>query len=678
MRSYFGGLEVSIAEQPARGLAYSTELPATTLIDNFHWCIDLAKAPMVCSMMEWSEAAIVLPNGPFKGERYRHRRHPISRLYFGEIDSGRWSRIAATGPTQNGKTLIYHLFEICETVVVGLPTLDMANDKWTEDFLPVIEASKYRNLLPDSGEGSRGGRVKTGFTFKNGATLRFMTAGGDDKQRAAFTVRVVAITETDGMDDAGEASREADKIEQIEARTRAYGRLGKRIYLECTVSLEHGRIWQEVKHKGSDSRILRPCPLCEEWVQPEREHLVGWKECESEEEAAEKGHFICPSCFEPWSDDQRVSSSHEAKLVHRGQEIIDGEIVGDIPKTQTLGFRWSAIDNPFVSAGDLAAEEWIAGRDRDRENAEKKMRQFIWTMPYDPPDVELTPLDPTAIETRTTEFNKGIVPDDAIGITVGVDTGKRMLHWTAVASLPGGGSLIIEYDKQPVDSARIGVRKALVESLSALAKYFEDGWQSDKGRTFPATQVWIDSGWHEHTDAVYEFCKAANKTLGVEKYRPTKGYGEGQRQMTRYISPSAKKRDADVVFIGREFHIKKVRKNGRAVVIRLVHINSDHWKSELHQRLAVPTDEVQAIRLFNAASFVEHKEFSQHMVAEVQLEKFVKERGTVIVWDRVDRNNHFLDSTYAAICAGEAVRAAADEAANKPQPQSLAQLAGQK
>lgn len=50
--------------------------------------------------------------------------------------------------------------------------------------------------------------------FVNGATLKFMSAGG------------------------------GDKITQLEARTRAYGRL-KRIYMECTVSTEQGRTWQE-------------------------------------------------------------------------------------------------------------------------------------------------------------------------------------------------------------------------------------------------------------------------------------------------------------------------------------------------------------------------------------------------------------------------------------------------
>ncbi|MEZ6130521.1 MAG: hypothetical protein R3C59_17685 [Planctomycetaceae bacterium] len=47
--------------------------------------------------------------------------------------------------------------------------------------------------------------------------MRYMTAGGNDKKRSTYTSRVVAITEVDGMDEAGATSREADKVEQIEA-----------------------------------------------------------------------------------------------------------------------------------------------------------------------------------------------------------------------------------------------------------------------------------------------------------------------------------------------------------------------------------------------------------------------------------------------------------------------------
>ena len=667
-------------------MATAIQIPKAPFREDFKWCLSLSQAPVCRSVGEWAEQCIYLPNGPYSGERYRHHYHPVSRLFFDEIDSGRWSRIAATGPTQNGKTLmcyvipvLYHLFEMKETVIVGLPSMDMANDKWSEDFLPVIEASDYAGLLPTKGEGSRGGAVKRAIKFRNGSSLRFMTAGGGDKKRSAYTSRVVAITEVDGMDEAGETSREADKIEQIEARTRAFGRTGKRVYLECTVSIERGRIWQEVK-SGSDSRIMRPCVHCGVYVAPEREHLTGWQGAASEEEAAEAAHFTCPSCNAEWSDSDRAEAWPEAVLLHKGQEVDKGGIItGELPKTQTLGFRWSAVDNPFVTAGDLGAEEWLAYRSRDRENAEKKQRQFVWTLPYELPDIDLTPLEAEDVENRTKHLKKGIVPDDAIAITIGIDTGKRALHWTAIAVLPEGGSHVVEYGVQPVRADELGVRRGLLESLTSLSNYFAKGWQTAAGRKQKPSQVWIDSGWHEHTDAVYGFCteinQAMNLPFGSEIFRPSKGYGEGQRGTGRYLTPQPKIKD--VVYVGREFHISRVRRNGRVVGgVFLVHMNSDNWKSETHQRLSMPKADPLAITLYEAASFAEHTEWSKHLTAEKQVEKFMPGRGNVVVWERIDRNNHWLDATYAAVCAGEAILSMRQAKEDRKPRQTLSELAG--
>lgn len=662
------------------------ELPVGPLVEDLNWCLNLARAPQVRSMAQWAEDAIVLPNGPASGERYRHWRHPVSRLFFEELDSGRWSRVAALGPTQNGKTLmcyviptLYHLFEIQETVIVGLPSMDMANDKWSEDFLPVIEASEYRDLLPLKGEGSRGGQVKRGIRFRNGTTLRFMTAGGSDKKRAAYTSRVVSITEADGMDQSSQGSREADKIEQIEARTRAFGRTGKRVYLECTVSIERGRIWQEYT-SGSQAKILRPCPHCGKYVAPEREHLRGWQDAESEEDAAAGAHFVCPECEAGWSEAERSSSAKQAVLCHSGQTVTEsGEVVGDYPKTQTFGFRWSAVDNPFVTAGDLGAEEWLARKARDRENSEKKMLQFVWALPYDPPEVELTPLEAEAIEQRSSDLKKGVVPDEATDIAIGIDTGKRVLHWTAMAVGEGIGGRVIEYGKQPVDSDRLGVRQGLIEALSKLGDYFQGGWRTQAGKLMTPSQVWIDSGYFEHTDGVYAFCQAANQNLGLatgsELYRPTKGYGEGQRRMKRYMAPGNKRKG--VLYLGNEFHIAKVHRNGKVLSgVLLVHMNSDYWKSELHQRLLMPADEPLAVTLYEAASYSEHSEFARQLTAERQVEKFIEGRGEVVVWERVERNNHWLDSTYAALCASEAISSFRLALRTKEGPRSLREMAG--
>lgn len=662
-------------------------LPTTELLSGVSLVRSSSRARITRPISKWVEDEIVLPSGKHIHERYRHYFHPVSKLWFDILGSSLWSRYAATGPTQNGKTLmcyvapvLYHLFEIGETTIIGLPSLDMANDKWQQDFLPVIEASAYRNLLPLKGEGSRGGQVKRSITFRNGATLRFMTAGGSDKQVAGYTARVVAITETDGMDQAGESSREADRIEQIEARTRAFGRTGKRVYLECTVSFERGRIWQEIKN-GTDSRIARPCPHCKTFVSPEREHLIGWEEAESEEAAARSATWSCPSCGEAWSENERHEAIKRAVIVHKGQEITEeGEVVGSLPETQTFGFRWSAIDNPFTSASDLGAEEWNAKRSADQENAEKKMRQFVWALPYIPPDIDITPLDPMEVRARKTlTLGKGQLPSDCVGIGVGIDTGKRKLHWEAKALRAGGQMAVIDYGEVVTECDRIGMYRGLLKAFRSLRDFIESAWSRKPD------QVWIDSGYHEHTDAVYALCEEANGTLPHEhaRYRPMKGYGEGQRHMTRYVSPESKAKNADIKYIGKQFHIARVRRNKYALPgVYLVHVNGDHWKSELHQGFTMPVEQPGAITLFDSPSPIEHADYATSITAEKQVEKFIKGRGLVIVWERDSRNNHFLDTGYISTAACNFIQGMIDPArrnrtdpANRP---TAAQLAGRK
>ena len=640
------------------------------LASEMRGALALVRAPILRPISRWVEEEIILPSGQYAGQRYRHHRHPVSRPWFEARDRDLFSRYAFTGPTQCGKTLmgyvlpvLYHLFEIGETVIIGIPNMDMANDKWQQDFLPTIEASRYRSYLPARGEGSRGGQVKRSIAFTNGAVLRFMSGGGNDKKRAGYTSRVVAITETDGMDTSGEASREADKIEQLEGRTRAYGRTEKRIYLECTVSIERGRIWQELIN-GTDSRIARPCPHCGEYVVPERVHLRGWEHADSEEQAAQLARWHCPACEVAWRDEERRAAAERGVLVHRGQKVsLDGEIVGEAPQTQTMSFRFSAIDNPFATAGDLGAEEWLAKRAADRENAERKMKQFVFVIPDEPPEINLTPLEPADVRARFALTKKGVLPSGTIGISVAVDTGLKALHWEAKAIVPQEDCeslVVIDYGVHKVDAANLGAHRGLTKAFGELSAYLEAGW----GGMRPS-QVWIDSGYHEHTNAVYDFCEKMNAGLerGSERYRPIKGYGEGQQsgesqRIGPYLPPEH--RGKDILYIGREYHIARLRRNGRLVPgVLLVHVNADVWKSEVHQRLAMPTGDDKkyppgAISLYYSADPTEHSDYADHITAERKIEKTItKGKPPVTTFERIRRANHHLDTAYISTAAAD-------------------------
>jgi hypothetical protein len=108
----------------------------TNSLADLKWCLAQARPQRLRSMREFAEEEVIIPDGPFAGRRFRCSTQPYIALWFDQVDSGHWSRFVATGPTQSGKTLscfviplLYHLFEVGETVICGLPDMDMASDK---------------------------------------------------------------------------------------------------------------------------------------------------------------------------------------------------------------------------------------------------------------------------------------------------------------------------------------------------------------------------------------------------------------------------------------------------------------------------------------------------------------------------------------------------------------------
>ncbi len=630
--------------------------------------------PPVRPISQWVEEEITLPpHGTHKNKPFRHSRHPVSRIWFDAIDSGRWWRYAVVAPTQCGKTLmcyvlpvLYHLFELNETVIIGLPDMRMANDKWVRDFLPVIESSRYSALLPKGGEGARRGKITSAIAFRHGATLRFMSSGGGDKARAGFPgCRVVAITETDGMDEPGIKSREGDPCQQIENRLRSYLERLRRTYMECTASIPQGKIWVEYT-SGSKSCIVRPCPYCDEWVTPEREHLKGWQDAKDVFEAEAKSAWHCPKCEVAWTQEDREYGWRYARLVHDGQEItVDEELIGDDPRTHTLGFRWGAIDNPFTTAGACGAEEWRARESKDKENAEKDICQATNAQPYVGDMQNEISLEPHQVADRVVSYKRGIVPPKCVGIAIGIDTHRRDLYWEAKAVLIDGDVCtlhVIDHSRLDLDINKLS-KEAIYLGLKELKKQFAVGWMDETGKKWYPTQVWIDSGYKPHQLPVYSFCKQANVGRKIMDciWRPSKGYGEGQKQgITPYKTPDkqpstrTRAQTNVVVYVGADYHISLI-KSGKTdwSGVQLVHVNSDTWKTNFHGGLTIDAVETGAITLFETTDS-DRDQYEAQVCGEVQREKFIKGKGPVLTWHYVSVN-HYFDAGYLATGAADFV-----------------------
>jgi phage terminase large subunit GpA-like protein len=625
------------------------------------------------SLREWTEAEVVIPDGPFKGERFRIRRQPFCGLLFDEIDSGRWPEVFVVGPSQTGKTLIGHVIptiysaaELRRNVVLAPPDMRMAGNKWEIDFRPVLEASpSLAALIPSTGPGSRGGAIKDAVRLTNGAVIKWMTAGGDDTQRAGFTAEGgVYVTEAARFSSSGESSVEADPLDQLRARMQAMPRRRRRLVVEGTATVEAELPWA-AREQSSQSQISLPCPHCAAWVSLEREHLVGWQEAKSEWEAADKSHYCCPACAAPWTEEERAAANLTGKLLHRGQSIdVHGEITGDRPPTERLWFRWTMGNNLLLTAGDVAIDEWKAAQltaDSDaRENAERKLCQFVWARPFVSALLGDEPLTSHRISKRQDQLPRGMCPPDTKWITVGVDIGKYMGHFVVIAWRENGQATVIDYGVFDVPSKRnkdddtgFDVLIAVGKSLDTLRERFESiGWvRHGSGEVMLADKVLIDTGaWPEPIQAFARRWSAdGNFGRASETYVCCRGAGAGQHAARKYQHPTRK--GATVVMLGDRYHVAK-QPTAR---VHVVELDADHWKSWVHERLQTPIGQPGSLALFAAAE-KEHNTYTKHLSNEHATQKPIAGRGLVTVWENESKKpNHYFDATSYACVAGHMV-----------------------
>ena len=643
-------------------------------------------------MSEFAEAEIIHNTGPFQGRRLRFDRQPFSRLLIREFDrldpvtkQTYWRRRNVTGPQQCGKTLfgsimpvLYHCFEIGETVVYGVPSLDTVSDKWFEDLLPAIEKTRYRDLLPAKGGGSRGGRVSA-VRFLNGATLRFMTGGGDDKARASFTARVLIVTETDGFGRAAQTSEEGDKLSQLEGRTRAY-KDRRLIYQECTVTTPDAPTWH-AHETGSCSWIATPCPHCRNFVQMEREQLMGWQESETEEDARAQAHWQCPSCGHAISESERIAMNQMAILVHRGQEITpEGAIHGPMPPTRTLGFRWSAFHNLFTNAAELAAEEFAAKLAADEQNAEKKLCQFIWCKPYVPPELDEAPLDPKEIMRRHAPFQHRLIPADTVHLVCAVDIGKWQSWYLLLCARANGTLHIPDYGVIEVHSDSMDEKMAIRAALREFRDVLIAGWpQENATKPRVPDEIWVDAG---HEPGIIHECVKAFGTFPDPSGCWFAAIGRGTTSLTKSVYRAPQRIGNEIRRMGDGWFLAKTGEHKSYQIT----FDADRAKLALQAAVRLPLLNAAGEPIPGSLSLYDpgvdkghrdrHNKLGRHFASEQLQERMIDGKGLVREWVKHGQN-HWLDC--GAMCE-RALRKRgwkpAGEDAVAPQPNSPTQAGG--
>lgn len=591
-------------------------------------------------------------------------------MLLNEFDSGRWRRFILTGPSQSGKTLgafliplLYHLFELKETVVCGVPDLAMVSDLWADRILPIIELTRYRNLIPLTGEGVRGGKIENAVRFPHGPVLRFMTGGASDKGVASFTSRVLLVTEAEGFDRQTKTSKEGTKLAQLEARTLAY--VNRMVYLECTTTTNDGLMEREYA-ESSQGRIMLPCPHCGHWVAPGREHLHGWQESETAMDARDSAALACPDCGATWTEAERGAAVQASCCVHRGQSVTEaGSIDGPMPRTDTLGFRWSAVHNLLQPIGETGREEWMARRAQDNDAAERALCQFRWCIPSRSDSEERDIIEPGDIVKRATMPSKGTVPEWARHVTVGIDCGRYECHWAAVAWGLDGTSHVLDYGVIQVHSKQHGDDLGLEIALREVSDLFTHRWPGGRDRQGGSPQaLLVDSGWL--SPAVYSACRDSSLPM-----MPSKGYGSGRVGMLTYHAPKAVSKTTSKV--GPGWHVVRLS----AQRTKLVEFDADNWKTWTWARLQAPMGSSGAMTIHEPDMRDEKNRRQAHLQFARQLCSETRSSDTG-KWKRAHHNNHWWDALVLASVAASWCGVTVDSggSAKASQPSKLTSWSG--
>lgn len=254
--------------------------------------------------------------------------------------------------------------------------------------------------------------------------------------------------------------------------------------------------------------------------------------------------------------------------------------------------------------------------------------------------VELTPLQ---IAAKVNSKPRLQVPLGASKLTAFIDVQQQILFYVVCAWADDFTGWIIDYGTYPDQRRQYFSKADITHTFDRLDGLQNAGieaqvfgglerltsvilgmtWVGETNAAFKIDQCFIDSGFQ--TQTIYSFCRSSPFAAIIT---PSKGSGIGpaNRSITDHTQAPGEK-------IGLEWYALR-SKDSRG--LRLVHYDTNFWKTFVKARLAVPTAGHGALSLFGDDPHY-HRMFSEHLCSEfrVRTTSIDKKRsGRIVdVWD---------------------------------------------
>lgn len=393
----------------------------------------------------WSEQNVVIPKGSAFSGPYSLRHTPFARLILQVLSPGhRATRVVAMVASQMLKTQVF----ICAALgwiskapanIIALEPTDGLVKRLSARFSKAVEACDEvsAKIAPPR---SRDKRNTVEAKEYDGGTIYFATAGAD-ANLAEIPARYLFCDEVDRPAWRGNASGEGDKIKLAEARLTTYEGISKAYEVSSPGHLGESKI-HALFLLGTQSRYHVPCPHCDHKHELVRENFH--YDFDAETERVRRAWFVCPEC------------GGEIEEHHKAWMLLDRELGGMAEWVhmaagdgETISVTLSAYYAPPGSITWLRLARELALALLAKERGDESLLQVYTNtregLPYAAGDVTSTATE-LLKRCHAERQPARLVPDEALVVTMFVDTQPNRLEATVQAWGPGLERWTIEHE----------------------------------------------------------------------------------------------------------------------------------------------------------------------------------------------------------------------------------------
>lgn len=583
---------------------------------------------------------------------------PYAIAFARQFSSARYRRVVMVTAAQSGKTetLLDIIGERLDNRPMPIIYVGPSKDFVTDQFEPrLVEMFRQTSsLMRKVLGGIDGKRQKKTLKRVNGTRIRLAHAGSSTALKsdpAAFAL----VDEYDEM--LRNVKGQGDPLGLVEARGDTYADFTVGVVstpsngmIEVARDEASGlefwnvaesddvtspiwRLWQE----GTRHHWTWQCPHCKAWFVP-RFTLMQWPKNATPAQGRREAYLRCPNngCV--------VEDHHKSQMNARGTHVAPGQVIdsdgvvtGEPPDSSTLSFWVSGLASPFVSFGQRVENYLTALRSNESAKIQTALNSQFGEVYVD--GTGDVPAWEAIYENRLHDMRAGEVPDAARYLTFGCDVQKNRLIWVIRAWGYRATSWLIKHGELMGNTAEPEVWGDLAELLrtpidEALIKlaFIDSGFRPGKKEGVPVNRV-------------YEFCRKHRRFAFA-----TKG---SSHVMLRPLVKST----IEVTQQG------KVAPYG----LDLIRLDTDHWKSFVHERLRWPQEQPGGWHLNNDVT----EDYCRQLVAEAR----VMTPSGKPQWVQRSRENHYLDAEAMAAAAGHMLNVQHLRGAGVSPPSTAAQTA---